>query len=566
MKKLFMFASNPLFWVVCLLLSLNLLVIGWNQSYPLSYAPEEKPILESVSVGFWLGLASAFIALVGLVSTSTSRYMHWLASCLFVLLLTVPQFLYLSYGSDAGVLPGMVEHRLGTEGMRVLDEIDVDVYFQWPMSIFWSTFLSDAFGVQTYTAVNIAFVIAAICISSGFFVLWSSRLESGSTMTQAVFWGIVSYFVGYYWLMNWQAAPYVFMLALFVPMLGLLEKGDLSSKLMLLLLFSVGIETHALFGIWSIAIVVIWLGIRAAKLRSYPAVALAATMVVAQLSVIVYKNIRFFQYVVSSLQGYYQALVGVDAVDKVLSRQAQGALSPLPSDPFSAVLKVISWIGFALVVLAFAVALISVIRHRRIRALEIALVVAGAVHLLIGNFYAAIGVRALNLLMIVLASFVTFSIARNGRLGNVVLAACALSLLVFPASLMRSHQASSLFVRPVQDQLARTLALSLDKEISYDIAVIGEHNTPLETAQRRHFLSARQIQYRMGSAESIAVLDWLCAADLVVMDTQQFRTRLLGIVDEQAVETLDNASVFYDNESVKLKLLKDQRLFSYCKE
>jgi hypothetical protein len=276
------FVAERHLWISLILLAMSLMILGWARTYPVAKSPVETPVLDQVSPLFWTGLVAGFAALPGLVLTTKSPYAHWLASCLFLLFLSAPQFLYLSWGSDAGSLSDLVEYVRSVDELDLSRDIAAQSYFQWPASILFHTYLADMLGVTAHVAAQIGFFFVAVSVTSGVFVLWTHDLPTRSRSTRAAFWGLVLYFAGFYWLFNWQAVPYAFSLALFFAMLALLGRQRWQEKSLVMLFFLVGIESHALFGLWSAAIVTILHFLGTVKRRSRSWLSLLLFLLVAQ--------------------------------------------------------------------------------------------------------------------------------------------------------------------------------------------------------------------------------------------------------------------------------------------
>jgi hypothetical protein len=561
------YLKNPYLWASGVVLGASLMVAGWARSYPVSYAPAEVPVLDSVSPIFWPGLGFSFAGLAGLVLTSQSRYVHWLATILFVLFLTAPQFLYLSWGSDAGALPEFVGYIQSVGSLDLQRDIAEHTYFQWPVSILFHSFLADALAVGEYTAVQIGFFFVIICVAGGLFILWSDGLPRRPNSSRAVFWGIVAYFAGFYWLLNWQAVPYAFTLALFFPMLALLSRRSWQDTILILLLFAVGIESHALFGIWGTAIVAMLLVLGMLTRRTKLAISLALLMAVAQLSLILYKNTWFFRDLILSLQGYYRALLETGTSDKALAAQTLAALNPLPEDLVGAVLKVLSWLDLAFIGVAFAVATLVVIRNRRLRNREIALLGTGSLHFAVGVLVAAVGTRSIQLLAMVPAFFVIDGLERGGRAARwAILVASVMGLLLFPAAIVRSHQQSHNYVSLSSSLLAKTMAAAVDEEGLTDAWILGEHNVPRES-RLRPYVSSRFLQYRWGLPGFESWLEWLCDSDTLVIDTPQLRkewAQIAGYESDAVADSLASSSVIYHSGSASLRTLPGYDLPGLC--
>jgi hypothetical protein len=546
------FLREPHLWASLVMLATSLMILGWARTYPVSRSPIETPVLDQVSLLFWVGLIAGFAALAGLVLTTKSCYAHWLASCLFLLFLSAPQFLYLSWGSDAGALPDLVEYVRVVGQLDLSRDVAVHSYFQWPASILFHAYLADALGVARHTAVQIGFFFVGISVGGGLFVLWLHGLPARPNSTGAAFWGLVLYFAGFYWLLNWQAVPFAFSLALFFPMLALLGRRTWQEKSLLLLFFLVGIESHALYGVWSTAIVAILIVLGAAMQRNRSMLSLLLFVVVAQSAVIIYKNTRFFEYVVHSMQGTYQAFLETGASDRALAKQIGTALSPLSNEPAAAVLKALSWCDLVFVTATFAIGALVVLRHRRVRHREIALFGTGSLHFFLGIVLAAIGTRSLQLVGMVPAFFVADAMAHGGYLARrAILLASLISLLLFPAAIIRSHQMSGNFVKP-SNLLVKQHLVTHKGELSGSAAILDEG--------RIHATDPLSLQvYNPRTAQ----LD-SCTGPYVIVDSPQFRQYVASVAGcslpevKARLDQLD-LSAFYTSGAVTLRAGQDCR-------
>lgn len=552
MKKIRACLADPNLWASAILLAMSLMVLGWARTYPVSYSPAEMPVLEQVSRLFWIGLGAGFPALAGLVLTSKSPPVHWMASCLFLLFLSAPHFLYLSWGSDAGALPDLVQYARTVDQLDLSRDVAVHSYFQWPASILFHSFVVDTLGVSQYGAVQAVFFFLALSVGGGLFSLWLGSAPAEPDSTRAVFWGLVLYFAGFYWLLNWQAVPYAFSLALFFPLLALMGRRTIQDKILFLLFFLVGIESHALFGVWSTAIVAMLFVLGATARHPGPALSLVLLLAVAQASVIIYKNTRFFKYTVRSMQGTYQALLETGASDRALARQVETALSPVSNGADGALLKALSWCDLAFVVTAFALSTLVVLRTRRLRQREIALVGAGSLHFLLGTMLAAIGTRSLQLVGMVPAFFVVDGLAYGGRaVRKAILLSSAISLILFPAAVIRSHQISGNFVKPsnllVKEYLARH-----KEDLSGAVVILDEGR--IHTTDRFPLQVYNPRAARLGG----------CRGPYIVVDTAQFRQYVASVAGRSQAEMgvrLDqlNLSALYTSGQVTLLSGRDCR-------
>jgi hypothetical protein len=426
----------------------------------------------------------------------------------------------------------------------------------------------------------------------------------------------VVYFVGFYWLFNWQTVPYTFALGLFFPLLALLRRPKLQQLVLLLLLFCVGIETHALFGIWSILIVAFLLvggwvvhkicqklsrpeeqpvslhrnpasnpedagsqphriKMEARRLllamdseeqrRGFTGILLLLMMFI-QASVIIFKNREFLDYVIQRLQDSYRAVFGIGFGEQVLGGAVGSAVSNVPADPAAIVLKALSWLSLGLVGIAFVSALVAVIRDRRLRLRELAFLGAGTIHFAIGTQFAAIGTRSLQVIALVPAFFVADTIARGTKISRFVVLATLASLLLFPASIMLNIQGTTSFVKPSDIYFKETLAAKLEDGTLPRMLTLTEHVRPLELNKRAHLVSSRWLRNRVRAEDSEA-LENICNKQALLVDTAQLRQEMSGISgqsSERIEASLSSVPTFYDSGLLALRWVQQFDMLGLC--
>lgn len=551
------------YWLAYLFICMSLLIVGWAQSFPVSYSQFEVPVITSVSLLFWIGFWLGFPGLAGLVLSAKSRYLHWIASLLFVLWFAAPQSLYLSWGSDAGALADLVRYTQSTVGFNFQRDIASISYLQWPSSIFFQQFITDLSRIDINPAILIGFLPIILCISGGLYILWDSSIPQKPNSSRAIFWGIVAYFAGFFWLFNWQAVPYAFSLALLFPALALLVKRTWQHRILFILLFLVSIETHPIIGVWMIFLVttlVILTFLIKGKQKAY-SVNLAITLIVAQLTILVFKNIRFLTYLAYNLSGYYQAMLETSASDKSLLLQAGNALSHLPSDLLGTILKTLSWVDIFVIGLAFAVATYNTLINHRFRMLEIALFVVGAIHFLIGTRYAAIGTRSLQLMALLPAYSVVVILANGSSNANarwIVLLACLLGLVLYPSAIMRSHQTTNNYVRPA-DGILNNFLVENSRNFPEVLSILA----PGRIRSTRY---STNTYINIFNPRTVGIMG--CAGNYFVVDTPEYRqyvefaARELDLkveVQPQLNRMALDLSAFYDNGPMILRIGQDCR-------
>jgi hypothetical protein len=538
--------KNPYFWGTILLLSLSLLVLGWALSFPVLQTQEEMPVLDQVSPVFWLGLVGAFIALAGLSLLLKTSRQFLLLSILFVILYSAPQFLYLASGSDAGALARLVHYVQSLGGFDLQRDILVNSYFQWPVSIFFHRFLADTLNLDVYTVTRLGFMLACISVAGSLFLYFYEPMPSGKrTAPMPAFLAVALYLIGFYWVFNWQAAPYAMGLIFLIPVLALLVKRQAGYRLILMLFITAGLETHALVGVWLIMILVVLLVGEATLYRKIISYALLFLALVAQVTLIIYKNFMFLYYLLNNFLGYYSAFLDVEASDRALAMQTSNALNSAPIETLGRILKSLSFVDLALAVFALGLASILVLKRKKIIFRDITLFSVGLIYFLIGTRFAAIGIRSFQLLALAPASFLAFSLIERSSFRKPILIAGIAAMILFPSVLMRSHQSNPNYVKP-SDIYFRDF-LYPDQSILSEAIIFSDGIRPLDL---RLFGSVRTPGsfWREKSCEGY----WL------LVDSPQIRKffNQLDAATQQKLAQL-HFSTLYQNGKVSLRLNDD---------
>src|SRR5574337_403337 len=217
-------AQNSYFWGTCIALSISLMVIGWANTFPVLFSPVEYPALQAISPVFWVGLGTGFLSLAGLVLITSSPLVHWASTLLFLILYSAPHWLYLAWGSDAGALATMMRYAQTQTTFDLPRDTSVNSYFQWPLTIFWGRFLADSLQLDVYAVGQFIFLLICFSIAGALFMFFCEPVADARHASASAFWGVVLYFIGFYWVFNWQSAPYTFFLALFLPAVAISMK------------------------------------------------------------------------------------------------------------------------------------------------------------------------------------------------------------------------------------------------------------------------------------------------------------------------------------------------------
>lgn len=508
-------------WLSGVIIAVSLMVLGYSLTFPIAYSSLEFPILTVVSPIFWAGLISGLICLVGWVLSTENSYSHYIATELFVFISSAAQFLYISWGPDAGSLASFVNYNMTTSNFDLGRDVSTNSYFQWPGSIFFHRFLTDLFSVDTFTAVKLGFFLVILCFSSGLFLFWYKLDRQRSLSTRWVFIGVTIYFTSIFLFQNWEAVPYTFFLALFLPALALMENSDPRYRVIFMLFTVIAMESHPLGGLWlslilGVLLILDW--IRTKRVQFTHSVFLFVLVV--QTSLIIYKNISFFMGLTNMFRGYLRALLDSDASDRAIANQVRSALTFLPTDWMGRILKTISYVDIGFIFIIIVIATLFVLWKRKIRLREISLAAAGVIHFLIGTQYAAIGSRSLQLIVFLPASFVIDTLMwGSNRLRRLLVVLNVIVILLFPSMLMRSIQISDNFVKVSDLYIEDFLGQHLNSSGAGTV-ILTEGIRPIDLRLSYYLIRPREQEIIAG-----------CYGDFIIINTENWRLQSENIVD-----------------------------------
>lgn len=544
---------------ILLFIFLGMMIIGWKQTFPLTMDFKED-ILQVVSPLFWVGFYGAFIGITGVNVAKRNKWVHFLSVILFILLITAPQFLFLSFGSDTGVLANFVDQYQEMANIGLQDQIGNTSYFQWPVSFVVTGFVGDLLGINSYNAVLVTFIVMILAIGAGMYMLLSPGISDKENISRALFWGSASYFMGLFWIHNWQAVPYTFSMALFIPCLALLDflrERGLKPRILFLLFFIIVIEFHALTGIWILAVTIIAFLIYHfykpsgdAELKNY-SLSFILIMVVSQITIILYKNYQIFHYITFELKHFYTDLIKFSTSDLVFNRSVSSALSGVPLSGVELFLKQLSWIQLSLILFVFITSGIYVFLKKKIRILNFVLVIFGFAYFIFGVYFAVLGIRSVTLIGFGLSAFVLTTISERSKLSRFVFAACVISMVLFPFTIVRSYQNDPSHMTPYDVSVKEFLyrlnfsdsniyyLLTEHKEIYVSDWKLNEHITP------------RKIIFRNGL---------ICDGKVIVIDSKRLNYELERISPfpyNNFLNEKQKSSTLYDNGIENMLIIQD---------
>ena len=223
-----------------LFFGLLLMVYSWYLSYPLTVDSLDGFVFNQVTVLYWFSLSLTLASMFLIAVTTKSHYLRWgMAVGLVMIIYSLSYFYYLLPGSDSNFFRGLNEYFMATQSLDPSQA--THTYFQWP-SFFIITDVTTS--ISGLSLANFEFLIYAII---GFLLASALYIYAAKAFRNNGFIAVAVFFMGLFYYLNYQAAPYSLAIGLLFLLFNL-ETRRKTNSLMLteLLLFSVISITHIL--------------------------------------------------------------------------------------------------------------------------------------------------------------------------------------------------------------------------------------------------------------------------------------------------------------------------------
>jgi hypothetical protein len=284
--------------------------------------------------------------------------------------------------SDSQYFRGLTEYFINTKN---LDASQLNhAYFQWPSFFFLSDIVTSVSGLKLIDFEFILYATIGVLLSVTLYVYASKLFRHGAFLVP------ISFFISIYWFINYQSVPFSLALALtFVLFMLETHKKNTSVMVTILLLFSCISFTHFFIALFFI----IYLIFRSLISRSKQYAALSLlTISIYLLAQITLGSWNWIEY---NLRGLLTWSPEYNSV-------VQEVLYPA-SMPLDVIAQIVSRTLTIAVVLVCITGLAFMLKRRRLRAIDGAILLAGVTYLSLGLVIYSMGSRALPIFFIPLS-------------------------------------------------------------------------------------------------------------------------------------------------------------------
>jgi hypothetical protein len=359
-------------------LGLLLMFYSWYLCYPLYIDTLEGFIFNRITVLYWFSLPLTLVSMFLITVTTKNRCLKWvMAVGLVMTIYSLSYFYYLIPGSDANFFRGLNEYFIATQDLDPVKS--THAYFQWP-SFFILTDVTTS--ISGLSLANFEFLIFAVI---GFLLTSALYVYTTKAFSNSGFAAVAAFFIGLFYFLNYQAVPYSLSLgSLFLLFILETRRKSINITLAEVVLFAGVSITHILVPLFFITYLLVMCILK--RNRRYGnfffltlVIYLLIQITIAALSF--GANIKLFFNLPSEYSRIIQTTITtsvtapIDTVAQIFSRAVTIAI------------VIVSFIGF-----------IFLLIRRRMRDIDKAIFLTGAIISVLGIVFYYVGSRAVPIL------------------------------------------------------------------------------------------------------------------------------------------------------------------------
>jgi len=374
--------------IIPFLLGLTLLIYSWVMSFPLSLNSVGDSIYNNISILYWISVPLLLSSMFLMAIIFKNIYLRWMLTFGFVIVLYSLSFFYFTMPTvDSAFFRGLTENFIGTHNLDASQVIHN--YYQWPSFFILANITTLISGLNLTIYEFLLFTIIGFLLITGLYVYASKAYVRSNG-----FLAVTVFFVVMFLYLNYQAVPFSLAFGLLLVLFMLETRENSAGRtLTMLILYSSLVITHAFVPLFF----VIYLLIRSiiSRGRQYFEF-FVLTLVIYLIAQITFAVFSFKGNIISVFTAptEYSSVVG-----------ASLASTSVAIDTIPHLLSRVVTIGLAILCVAgFA----FLILKRKLRTIDKAIFLMGAVYSGLGAALNVLGTRAVPIVFIPLALGVTY--------------------------------------------------------------------------------------------------------------------------------------------------------------
>jgi len=356
-----------------------LMVYSWYLSYPLSIDFPDDFVFNHMSPLYWFSLPLVLASMYLMTITFKSNSLKWIIAIgLVMTICSLSYFYYMLPGSDSNYFRGLTEYFIRTKDLDPLKPNHS--YFQWPSFFLLADMATSVSGLELANFEFLLYAIIGFLLATALYVYASKSYKNGG------FLAVAAFFVAMFYFLNYQCVPFSLAFGLLF-LLFMLETRQKSFNVILtmLVLFTAISFAHAFVPLFF----VLYLLIRCMLNRSKQYGSLFL------LTLIIYLLVQVTQAPFSFIDNIRSVMTSSTEYFSI----AKATLAPV-SVPSDAIAQMFSrGVTITTVMVCFAGFTVLLIK-RKMRDLDKAVFLTGAVYSAFGIIFFTLGSRAIPIVFI----------------------------------------------------------------------------------------------------------------------------------------------------------------------
>jgi len=365
--------------IIPFFVGLMLMVYSWYLSFPLSVDSVGDSIFNHVSILYWLSVPLLLTSMFLMAISFKNKYWKWIMTVGFVIVLySLSYFFYTMSTIDADFLRGMTENFIRTNNLNASQTIHN--YYQWP-SFFLLADITTLVSGLTLTIYEFL-----LFTTIGFLLATALYVYASKAYNRSGFLAVAAFFVVMFLYLDYQAVPYSLALGLLF-ILFMLETQERSAGtiLIMIILYTSTVITHQFVPLYFVSYLLIRSIISRSKQYFEFFILTLVIYMIAQTTFAVFT----FRGNISGLFTFGSDLSSVAGASIASTSVAIDAIPHLFSRTVIIAFAILCFAGF-----------VFLIFRRKLREIDKAIFLTGAVFLGLGVALYLIGSRAIPIIFV----------------------------------------------------------------------------------------------------------------------------------------------------------------------
>ncbi len=360
-------------------MGIMLMIYSWYLSYPLSIDSVGDFVFNHVSLLYWFSLPLILTTMCAIAITSKNNSLKWMITIgLIISIYSLSYFYYMLPGSDSHYFRGLTEYFIRTKDLDPSKAFHR--YFQWPSFFLLADVATCVSGLELANFEFLLYTIIGFLLATALYVYASKAYKNGG------FLAVAAFFVAMFYFLNYQCVPFSLAFGLLFLLFMLETRQKSFNVILTMLVLFTGISfAHAFVPLFF----VLYLLIRCVLNRSKQYGRLFL------LTLIIYLLVQVTQARFSFIDNMRR----VFTLPSEYSGVVEATLTPV-SVPIDVIAQMFSrGVTITTVMICFA-GFIFLLIKRKMRDLDKAIFLTGAIYSAFGIIFFTLGSRAIPIVFI----------------------------------------------------------------------------------------------------------------------------------------------------------------------